>query len=67
MLVRVPHGTLGHTIQAGVVPKLSRTPGHIRHSGPDLGADTQAVLQELGMSPEDIQALQAQQLIKTRP
>jgi len=49
------------------VPKLSRTPGHIRHSGPDLGADTQAVLQELGMSPEDIQALQAQQLIKTRP
>ncbi|HYG42739.1 MAG TPA: CoA transferase [Bordetella sp.] len=67
MLVRVPHATLGHTTQAGVVPKLSRTPGHIRHTGPDLGADTQAVLQELGMAPEDIQALQAQQLIKTRP
>ncbi|MBV7484573.1 CaiB/BaiF CoA-transferase family protein [Bordetella sp. BOR01] len=67
MLVRVPHDTLGHTTQAGVVPKLSRTPGHIRHSGPDLGADTQAVLQELGMTAEDIQALQAQQLIKTRP
>jgi crotonobetainyl-CoA:carnitine CoA-transferase CaiB-like acyl-CoA transferase len=27
MLVRVPHPTLGHTTQHGVVPKLSRTPG----------------------------------------
>src|SRR3546814_3612594 len=53
MLVRVPHATLGHTTQAGIVPKLSRTPGHIRHSGPDLGADTRAVLQELGMPLED--------------
>lgn len=67
MLVQVPHATLGHTTQAGVVPKLSRTPGHIRHSGPDLGADTEAVLRELGMSPAEIQALQAQHIIKTRP
>jgi len=67
MLVRVPHATLGHTTQAGVVPKLSRTPGHIRHSGPDLGADTRAVLQELGMTPEAIQALQSQHIVKTRP
>ncbi|MCD0501778.1 CaiB/BaiF CoA transferase family protein [Bordetella petrii] len=67
MLVRVPHATLGHTTQAGVVPKLSRTPGHIRHSGPDLGADTRRVLQELGMTADDIRALQAQNLIKTRP
>jgi len=67
MLVRVPHPTLGHTTQAGVVPRLSRTPGHIRHSGPDLGADTHAVLRELGLTPEQIQALQAQNLIKTHP
>jgi formyl-CoA transferase len=29
---------------AGVVPKLSRTPGHVDRSGPPLGADTAAVL-----------------------
>ena len=28
----------------GIVPKLSRTPGNVRHVGPDLGADTDEVL-----------------------
>ena len=31
----------------GVVPKFSRTPGAIDHTGPDLGADTDAVLRDL--------------------
>ena len=43
MLPKVPHPVLGHTVQAGVVPRLSATPGGIRHTGPELGADTQAV------------------------
>ncbi len=46
MLHRVPHPTLGHTTQVGVVPRLSATPGRIRHSGPELGADTEAVRRE---------------------
>jgi crotonobetainyl-CoA:carnitine CoA-transferase CaiB-like acyl-CoA transferase len=50
MLVRVPHPTLGHTTQHGVVPKLSRTPGAIVRSGPELGEDTRTVLaEELGL------------------
>ena len=52
MLQQVPHPTLGHTTQAGVVPRLSATPGRIRHSGPDLGADTEAVRQEVLASKE---------------
>lgn len=44
MLQQVPHPRLGHTTQVGVVPRLSATPGRIRHTGPALGADTQAVL-----------------------
>jgi crotonobetainyl-CoA:carnitine CoA-transferase CaiB-like acyl-CoA transferase len=32
---------------AGIVPKLSRTPGAVRHVGPELGADTDAVLTRL--------------------
>ena len=46
MLQTVPHPALGHTTQAGVVPRLSATPGRIRHSGPDLGADTHDVRRE---------------------
>jgi len=52
MLQQVPHPVLGHTTQTGVVPRLSATPGRIRHSGPDLGADTEAVRQEVLASKE---------------
>lgn len=49
MLVEVDHPVLGHTTQTGIVPKLSATPGRIRHTGPELGADTDAILAtELG-------------------
>lgn len=47
MLQRVPHPVLGHTTQAGIVPRLSATPGRIRHTGPTLGADTDAIRREL--------------------
>lgn len=57
MLVKVPHPTLGHTTQAGVVPKLSRTPGSIKHTGPSIGADTRTVLQDIGLTGEQINAL----------
>ena len=46
MLPKVPHPVLGHTVQSGVVPRLSATPGGIRHTGPALGADTEAVRRE---------------------
>ncbi|MBI1621666.1 CaiB/BaiF CoA transferase family protein [Aquamicrobium zhengzhouense] len=51
MLVPVPHETLGEVTVAGVVPKLSATPGSIRHLGHEVGEDTFAVLQRvLGIS-----------------
>ena len=52
MLQQVPHPALGHTTQAGVVPRLSATPGRIRHTGPELGADTEAVKRELNTPRE---------------
>lgn len=52
MLQAVPHATLGHTTQIGIVPRLSATPGRVRHSGPDLGADTDAVRRHLFDSQE---------------
>ena len=58
MLAQVAHPTLGHTTQIGVVPRLSATPGRIRHSGPELGADTAQVLRdELALTPQAIAAL----------
>jgi crotonobetainyl-CoA:carnitine CoA-transferase CaiB-like acyl-CoA transferase len=50
MLVKVPHPKIGHTTQMGVVPRLSRTPGSIRHTGHELGADTEEVLQQVRSS-----------------
>jgi formyl-CoA transferase len=47
----------------GVVPKLSETPGSIRSTAPRLGEDTEAVLQRLGYSAEQIAALRADKVI----
>jgi formyl-CoA transferase len=41
----------------GIVPKLSATPGSHRRNAPALGQDTDAVLQEMGLTPTQIQAL----------
>ncbi len=53
MLQPVPHPVLGHTTQIGIVPRLSATPGRIRHSGPDLGADTASVRRGLFNASEE--------------
>ena len=47
MLAEVPHPRLGHITMAGIVPKMSRTPGAITHIGPETGADTSEVLSGL--------------------
>ena len=43
MLVKVPHPKSVHTTQMGVVPRLSRTPGAIRHTGHELGQDSSEI------------------------
>ena len=55
----------GHELDVpGIVPKLSATPGGIRHPAPHLGEDTDAVLRELGHSDEQIAALRQRGLIR---
>ena len=47
----------------GIVPKLSVTPGSHHRNAPDVGQDTEAVLQELGLTPQQIQGLKDRGII----
>ncbi|MDR7523411.1 MAG: CoA transferase [Armatimonadota bacterium] len=46
-----------------VTPRLSRTPGSIRHVGPALGQHNDEVYGRLGLSPEEIRAAREAQVI----
>ena len=48
----------------GIVPKLSATPGTVRSSAPRLGDDTDAVLAEAGLTPEQIALLRGKGVIQ---
>ena len=53
----VPVGEDETLRMAGIVPRLTRTPGIISHVGRSIGADTEAILRELlDASPEALQA-----------
>ncbi|MBZ4194923.1 MAG: CoA transferase [Candidatus Contendobacter sp.] len=64
-LVAIDDADLGETIVVpGVIPRLSETPGKIRHLGPKLGQHTEEVLENLlGMSPEEISGLKKKRVI----
>ena len=63
-IVSVPDGDFGEVRMQGVTPKFSRTPGEVRHSGGELGADNRAIfVDELGVSESEFAALQAQGVI----
>ena len=56
-LVRVPDDELGDVVLADVQPRLSKTPGRIRHAGRPRGAATEAVFRDLGLSPQEVEGL----------
>lgn len=65
MLVKVPDDDLGSVTLAGVVPKLSGTPGQVRWSGHRNGQDTRQILHGyLGMSNADIDALERAGIVR---
>ncbi|MEM8852404.1 MAG: CoA transferase [Pseudomonadota bacterium] len=56
-LVRSPHPVLGTLAVAGIVPKLSATPGKVGRLGGAIGVDSRATLERLGFSAQEIAAL----------
>jgi crotonobetainyl-CoA:carnitine CoA-transferase CaiB-like acyl-CoA transferase len=67
MLVRMPDEDFGTVALPGVVPKLSDTPGAIRHTGHRVGEDTASVLSDvLGLPAEEIARLEREGVVATR-
>jgi succinyl-CoA:(S)-malate CoA-transferase subunit B len=64
-LVAIDEEDIGETIMVpSVIPRLSETPGQIRHLGPRLGEHTAEVLSDLlGMSSQQIDELHAKRVI----
>jgi formyl-CoA transferase len=55
----------GRTIDVpGICPKLSATPGGHRRNAPALGEDSDAVLQELGLTREQIGMLRERGIVR---
>jgi crotonobetainyl-CoA:carnitine CoA-transferase CaiB-like acyl-CoA transferase len=46
-----------------VIARLSETPGEIRWSGRAHGADTAAVLAEIGVEPDEVARLRAEGIV----
>jgi crotonobetainyl-CoA:carnitine CoA-transferase CaiB-like acyl-CoA transferase len=59
-IASVPDEDLGHVLMSNVVARLAETPGEIRWAGRAHGADTDAVLAELGFGDDALAALRAE-------
>jgi crotonobetainyl-CoA:carnitine CoA-transferase CaiB-like acyl-CoA transferase len=63
MVVELVHESWGAYHQLGIAPKLSRTPGKISSHAPDLGEHTDAVLQGLGYSQDQIEEFRLKEVV----
>ncbi|MEV6558585.1 CoA transferase [Nocardia sp. NPDC051756] len=63
-IVRLAHPEFGELPMHNVFPKLSETPGAVRHPGPELGEHNQEVYGGLlGLAPDDLEQLAADGII----
>ena len=63
-LMRVKDDRIGELAVQGVVPKLSETPGKIKHLGAEMGAHNRAIyIDGLGLSEEDFATLRKEGVI----
>jgi crotonobetainyl-CoA:carnitine CoA-transferase CaiB-like acyl-CoA transferase len=63
-LVRVPDQELGEVVLPDVQPRLSETPGRVRHPGLPLGAANQEVfVDELGLDRSEVERLKSEGVI----
>jgi len=64
MVIESPDGDGPPLKMEGVVPKMSETPGTVRHAGRELGADNAEIFEHrLGLSAEQVAALKSDGII----
>jgi crotonobetainyl-CoA:carnitine CoA-transferase CaiB-like acyl-CoA transferase len=66
VLVEVPDEEAGSILMHNVIPRLSGTPGKLRHPAPRLGQHTADVLKDIGYSADHIAALAPAGVVKLR-
>jgi crotonobetainyl-CoA:carnitine CoA-transferase CaiB-like acyl-CoA transferase len=59
MIEEVDHPVFGRMKMIGIPVKFSETPGTIRFSSPTMGRDTSSVLQDLGLTVDQIKEMKA--------
>jgi crotonobetainyl-CoA:carnitine CoA-transferase CaiB-like acyl-CoA transferase len=59
----VPDDDFGTVRMQNVVPRLTRNPGRIRWAAKDLGADTDSILRDFGLSAEEIAAYREKKVV----
>jgi crotonobetainyl-CoA:carnitine CoA-transferase CaiB-like acyl-CoA transferase len=64
MITEVHDGELGPVLMHNVMWRMSQTPGQIRHTGRELGADTDTVLGALGYDAAGLSRLRAAGVIR---
>ena len=64
IIVEAPDDEAGSVLMHNVIPRLSDTPGKLRHPAPTLGQHSRAVLGAIGYSSEQIAALAADDVVK---
>ena len=64
VIVEAPDEEAGSVLMHNVIPRLSETPGKLRHAAPKLGEHTREVLREIGYSDERIAALASDGVVK---
>jgi crotonobetainyl-CoA:carnitine CoA-transferase CaiB-like acyl-CoA transferase len=62
-IARVNDPELGELAMQSLLFRLSATPGAIRWTGRQVGADTDAVLGEIGVSPDELARLRAERIV----
>jgi len=64
MAVEVEHARVGKIKVGGIAAKLKKTPGAVRLAPPTLGQHTWEVLQEMGLSGEEVEQLKQKGVVK---
>ena len=64
VIVEAPDAEAGAVLMHNIIPRLSDTPGVLRHPAPTLGEHTRDVLRAIGYSAERIDALTADGVVK---